>query len=583
MLAYYYTLDKCPFAAYYWGRQSQNQQEGGYEPLVARNVLYGFIQDVRERAAATCSGGKLDLLLRTHITGLTHTGSAITGVQLQQWNEGAGEKKKQISCKILVDATEYGDLIPLTGAQYRVGNTRSSEHNLAGIVQDHTYTAVIREYPDGVPSHLRIHTIPPGYEVYRKRFLNRTIYGDWVLHEKSRMYRAELAWRGMADSRSLLIGKASGLRHTLTGVNGGNDYPVTVGTIESPEQRSKDERDGIYKTLSYIYYLQNELGLPWSVAEDQGFNTAYNRYAMKKRGIEDSLLNIARYLPQMPYVREGRRIEGVRMLVADDLQRGDKAKHVATSIAIGDYFMDLHGTYNALENDLDKPGFARTGGPFQLPFEAFIPKEVDGFLPAEKNISQSRLVNGATRLQPIAMLTGEAVGTMASLAIEKGIQPRALKPLQVQLLLLDQGATLAPRWYTDIEWGTDLWKATQVLSLYKIIDKPGGLGTTNGMEFIPKDTWGKNLELSCAEAQEALRKLAGFLGYKVRTAAPAACSTGVSSARLKKMAAEINASFAKHLNTGSLKDPAAATRGEFALLCLYMIQKENPGIYHRPM
>src|SRR3546814_16737536 len=52
MVAYYYGRDKCPFVAYFWGRQTQNQQEGGYEPAVVRRLLYGFIQDARERAAS---------------------------------------------------------------------------------------------------------------------------------------------------------------------------------------------------------------------------------------------------------------------------------------------------------------------------------------------------------------------------------------------------------------------------------------------------------------------------------------------------------------------------------------------------
>src|SRR3546814_13427199 len=84
---------------------------------------------------------------------------------------------------------------------------------------------------------------------------------------------------------------------------------------------------------------------------------------------------------------------------------------------------------------------------------------------SEKNFSQSRLVSGATRLQPITMLTGQAVGVMSALAIEQGVQPRKLNPLAVQLKLLDEGATLIPRWNLDVVWNTELWKATQLLSL----------------------------------------------------------------------------------------------------------------------
>ena len=57
-------------------------------------------------------------------------------------------------------------------------------------------------------------------------------------------------------------------------------------------------------------------------------------------------------------------------------------------------------------------------GPFQVPFEVFIPEKVDGLVLAEKNISQSRLVSGATRLQPITMLTGQAAGAIRARAPE---------------------------------------------------------------------------------------------------------------------------------------------------------------------
>lgn len=574
MVNYYYGKDKCPFMAYYWGRNAQNQQEGGYEPLVARNVLYGFIKDAKEKALQKNPHGRLDVLLRTKVNKVHKTGNKVTGINLMQWNEESGEKEKRVSCKVLVDATEYGDVIPLTGAPYRVGNTKSKEHNLKGIVQDHTYTGVIREYPEGVPEHLKMKTPPPRYDVYRKKFQGRILNGDWLLHNGARMYRAELAWRGMADSYSPLSGKTSQLRHTLTGLNGGNDYPVSVATIESADQRLQDEKDGIYRTLAKIYYLQNELNAPWSVAEDQQFNTSYNRYMMKKRGVPEPFLDIAKYMPQIPYVRESRRIEGMVMLVAKDLERWEKAKHVPTSVAVGDYFMDLHGTYNAYERDLDDSTYARGGGPFQLPFEAFIPKSLDGFLAAEKNFSQSRLVNGATRLQPITMLTGQAVGAIAALAAQKGVQPRKLRPLDAQLLLLDAGSTLIPRWYKDISWGTELWKATQLLSLYKIMDKPGELDYWDGMEFAPKQEWGVNQLLTKGVAIEVLQKLARLLGYKVKQVANTGYGEPVTSvASLQKIAGSVSASFS---NTPGFKvaEGAGLVQADLAKYCLALIQQQ---------
>src|SRR3546814_9673857 len=77
----------------------------------------------------------------------------------------------------------------------------------------------------------------------------------------------------------------------------------------------------------------------------------------------------------MPDVRESRRIVGVKTRVADDLERGENARHFQTSLAIGDYYMDLHHTYEALEFDLDRSDFTQANGPFQIPFEVFRSEE----------------------------------------------------------------------------------------------------------------------------------------------------------------------------------------------------------------
>ena len=67
------------------------------------------------------------------------------------------------------------------------------------------------------------------------------------------------------------------------------------------------------------------------------------------------------------------------------------------------------------------------------------------------------------------MLSGQAAGTIAALSVKQGIQPRALNPIQVQQALLESGCTLIQRWYADVPWGTELWRATQILALHRIM------------------------------------------------------------------------------------------------------------------
>lgn len=522
MVNHYYSLDKDPFVTYY---AYPDQLEGGYEPKATRAQLYGFIKEVQAR------GGRLDVSVRSRVAAVKKSGDTVTGAAVE-FSAGTKPIRRDIACKVLIDATEYGDVIPLTGARYRVGNVTSDSLDMAALVQDHTWTAVVREYPDGVPEHLKVKTPPPGYDkMAGRRYKNyqpggALIWGGIGKEVKGpRDWRVYFAWRGMVDAESPLTGERSSLRHTQCGFNGGNDYPVTVATIENPAQRLLDEREGIYRSLGALYYFQQVLGLNWALAEDEGYATPYNRQKMKALDLRPDLEAMAAHLPQQPYVRESRRIIGLHTLVAGDLTRFEQAKHFASSVAMGDYFMDLdHGkTAHAVEAGLDTGEPPRGNGPFQVPFEVFIPEKIDGFIPAEKNISQSRLANGATRLQPITMLTGQAAGTIAALAVRHHVQPRQLSPIVAQAALLEAGSTLIQRWYADVAWGTPLWQATQLLSLHQVLDAAGPFDKNEGpmggtWRWRPEETL---TESDRAAALKRLHELAGPKSLQLETAGQA--------------------------------------------------------------
>ncbi|MDR2674447.1 MAG: FAD-dependent oxidoreductase, partial [Opitutaceae bacterium] len=482
---YYCTHDKDPYRAYYsW----PVQREGGYEPKVARAILYAFIANERAQ------GRTLDLATGATITAVAKTNDCITGVTI---THGVAQTNKNIACKVLIEATEYGDILPLAKVPYRLGAGKSGNLDPECPVQSHTWLAVIREYPGGLPEHLRIPAPPPGYEPkrYRKTQLHgRLIWGSPGKDYKGpRTYRVLLAWRGMADIDSPSTGLATENRHTQAGLNGGyQDYPVNVRSIEDSHARRDAERDGIYRTLSIVYYLQ-QLGLDWGLAEDEGYDTPCNRRMMAARNLRPDLLPIARRLPCHPYVRESRRAIGLYTLKTADMGRFENAAHFQNSVAMGDYFMDIdHGKTAAfVEKDLDPERPAREGGPFQIPFEVFIPRTTDGLVLAEKNISQSRIVNGATRLQPVTMLNGQAAGAIAAHAVLGNLQPRAVNPIAVQATLLAARANLIQRWHEDLPHGSPLWQAVQLLSLHNVIDTPApfdkqpGRSIGHGNHFNP--------------------------------------------------------------------------------------------------
>ncbi|MBE2180641.1 MAG: FAD-dependent oxidoreductase [Chthoniobacterales bacterium] len=523
MVNYYYTLNKDPFRAYYaW----PEQLEGGYEPKVVRAVLYAFIGEARRK-------GVLDLAVRTRVAEVRKSGDTVTGVTVEHVSGTGDTVKKQIAAKVLVEATEYGDVLPLAGARYRLGTSTSDNVDPEALIQYHTWLGVIREYPEGVPDHLRIKSPPPEYNP--KRYQKSQLYGRLIWgsigkdYKGPRVYRVLLAWRGMADTDSPMTGLPTQQRHTQCGLNGGRqDYAVDAKGIEDLAERKRQQRDGVYRTLNEIYYLQNELGLPWAVAEDEGFNTAHNRRTMESLDLRPDLLPIAIHLPQWPYVRECRRGAGVYTQRTSDMGRFKNARLFPNSVAMGDYFMDLdHGkTAHALERDLDGAEIPPGSGPFQVPFEVFIPEKINGLVFAEKNISQSRAVNGATRLQPSTILMGQAAGAIAALAARENIPPRNVNPIAVQAVLLKAGSNLVQRWYDDVPWGTPLWRATQLLTLHGVMDAPGPFNSKQGIPMGAGNLWRPDDPLESDTFSAAAKRLTELSGTAKAALPPQSMTRG---------------------------------------------------------
>jgi len=426
------------------------------EPKIGQKILYDFIDKVNKEGL-----GHIEVLLRTKILKVYRHGNRVKGVDVMNTDQ-AGFHKKRINCTILVDATEYGDVIPLTGARYRIGKSTSDNIDLDARIQSNTWTAVIKEYPNGIPAHLQIKTPPPGFfdprtqkEFYRivaNCDPNHKIgFGD--LYAEKTPWLSVVGYRGMPDSSR----KDSTAYPTRTHLNiYQNDMMMTVKDLVNPTKRWKKEIEMRMLTLQLLYYVQQELKLPWSVANDEGYDSPYNLSQISNIISDYPSLkpfeSVLQFFPPIPYVRESRRMIGLHTVVADEISRFKGPKFFKDAISVNDYSEDLHGSKSQddMELSLEKaPDIEKENlpwdiraQPFQLPFGAFIPELIDGFLCAEKNISQSRLVNGATRLQPSTMINGQAVGIIAALAIKNKIQPRLVDFVQVQKAMLDAGVQL---------------------------------------------------------------------------------------------------------------------------------------------
>jgi hypothetical protein len=445
------------------------------EPRVGQEILYAMLDEARAKTKA------LHVSLYSRVIGVLKNGDAVTGVRVD-----IGKSAREIRSKVLIDATEWGDVIPLTGARYRVGNCTSDAIDPKRQIQDNTWTATVKQYPHGVPAELTMKAPPPGYDAVRARFEKTLVKGDEPQPGNVRPWNwgTFIGYRGMPNSE-----QPANPAITRTHLNFNNDYPTTIADVENPASRLATNRAAILRTLQLLYYIQHDLGkADWSVANDEGFDTAYNRAQMDAWIAERPELapyrEILYRFSIIPYVRESRRIIGLHTLLAREIERKPgKPVQFTDTVALGDYAVDLHGSKKPelLELDLDRAEdiphetFGQKGvGPFAIPFGCFIPETVDGFLAAEKNISQTRLVNGATRLQPSTMLMGQAAGAIAGLAAKKNVPPRRVTIERVQLTLLEAGDTLFITPFKDIAKRSWEWVPAQMAAVRGLVPVEDG-------------------------------------------------------------------------------------------------------------
>ncbi|MCX6908719.1 MAG: FAD-dependent oxidoreductase [Verrucomicrobia bacterium] len=532
------------------------------EPRVGQRLLLTMLGDAR-------GAGVLDLSLRSRVTKVLKNRNAVTGAEVEIVT-AKGKETRSIGSRVLIDATEWGDVIPLTGARYRVGNCTNDSIKPAQQVQANTWTAVVKQYPQGVPAELLMTQPPPGYTEKVHTAFVRSLGDGAKIDTKAKpwTWATFIGYRAMPDSSR--PGDSPPI--TRTHLNYNNDFPSTVAEIEDLARRRATDRDMRLKTLHLLYYIQTALGKKdWAVANDEGYHSPYNRAEidawLKERPDLAPYRSILYHFSVMPYTRESRRIVGLHTLVAREIERHPgKPTRFPHTVALGDYAVDLHGsmTPKYLEAGLDRPEdiptekFGSRGvGPFPIPFECFIPEKVDGFLPAEKNISQSRMANGATRLQPHTMLMGQAAGAIAALAVQRNVHPRDLDPVLVQLALLDADDILFLTPITDIRRDGPNWKSVQLVLTH-------GLLTDEKGKFNPRG------KLTAADLATIVAKL-----FPSVPPLPATDDAPVTGARfLQVLTSGIAASDRPFELKATLKDPAQPiTRAEAAQVLAKLLEQ----------
>jgi hypothetical protein len=218
-----------------------------------------------------------------------------------------------------------------------------------------------------------------------------------------------------------------------------NDY--IGGPLFGVPDAERHWRGAKQLSLSLLYWLQTEAPRP-----DGGTGWPGLRLRADVAGTADGLA-------KAPYVRESRRIRGLRTIVETDVDRrhrdGRGAERYPDTVGVGHYFwVDRHAGTG---------GRAGAGGlpePFEIPLTALVPRRMRNLLPAAKNIGTTQITNGCYRLHPVEWSIGEAAGTLAGHCLSQHLEPHqvAADPALVadfQALLTSRGVQL--------HWGDERW------------------------------------------------------------------------------------------------------------------------------
>ncbi len=437
-------------------RQDLNPGNGSvsrlcHEPRVSLAVL-------EEMLAPSVSGQQLVILRHHRPVAADVSGDRVKAVTVRSLTTG---RELTITAELFVDATEMGDLLPLTRTEYITGFESQSEtgelHAPAQPQPQNMQAFTCCFAMDYLPGENHTIDKPREYDFWRHyqpelkpawpgRLLAwpyshpitlepRNVMID-PLHEDEPGKNGFWKYRRIADQKNFVKGAYRG---DICLVNWPqNDYWLG-NLIDVTEEEAKRHLSRAKQlSLSLLYWLQTEAPRP-----DGGTGWPGLRLRNDIVGTEDGLA-------MNPYIRESRRIKAeftvleqhvgtdARMKLTGKSRDEVTAESFPDSVGVGSYRIDLHPSSGG-DNYIDVSSL-----PFQIPLGALIPQRVENLVPACKNLGVTHITNGCYRLHPVEWNIGESVGMLAAFSRKQNKtvrQVRNQKPLlaDFQKFIQNQG------------------------------------------------------------------------------------------------------------------------------------------------
>ncbi len=450
-----------------------------FEPRVA-------VVAISELLAPQLEAGQLKIYLRTRAVGAQTEGDRVVGIKAVNLDDGSAV---QFAFQYVLDATELGDLLPLTGAEYVVGAesvAQSGEPHAqpdeakAHCVQSCTYIFALERRPAAENRRLAEQS---RYAHYRQRqpyslrihVHGGEIYGETTGWLEYQVFETMPGTKGPLWQYRRLVEAAqfpAHYEHDLTMFNWpGNDYRDVPLVDQPPEILAAALQDAKRVSLGFAYWLQTDAPNPHG---GPGFANLLLRADIM--GSDDGL-------SKYPYIRECRRIKALKTILEQEVavahQPGPRAAHFDDSVGVGWYPIDIH------QVSQDEVGTSTRTKPFQIPLGALIPMRVENLIAANKNIGTTHITNGCYRLHPVEWNIGEAAGLLAAFAIEQAQTPKTIHQDKTLLRALQKevvAAGIPLCWLIDVPvWSADF------AAVQRLVMAAGYAGGDDRLEFAPDE------------------------------------------------------------------------------------------------
>ena len=386
------------------------------------------------------SNGKLRILTDYKAKSANVIGDTVRDIEVENSLSG---NRVVLTGKTFVDASECGDLLPLTGTEYVTGTESKRETKelhapeKADPMNNQAFTICFAM--DYQPRVDNVQDPPEGFGFWKNyipgmtppwsgRLLDLNYSNPRTLKPKKLGFDPTgknlegvlnlWNYRRIINQKNFTEGTYDS---DITIVNWPQNDFFPGNLIDVPEKEfNKNLTRAKQLSHSLFFWLQTE-----APRSDGGAGWRGLRLRGDVMGTEDGM---AKY----PYIREARRIRAEftileehvgaenRKLVAGD-SAGKQSADFFDSVGIGYYHIDLHPSSRG-NNYIDF-----TSLPFQIPLGALLPQRMNNLLPANKNIGTTHITNGCYRLHPVEWSIGEAVGMLIAFSNKRKIPFRAVR------------------------------------------------------------------------------------------------------------------------------------------------------------